>query len=193
MEEAPSPLLDEATRRSMGAAGGRIGKSGRLRLGRYRGVRRRPGQALLFSRDEHAAAGGASGHRARHRHRSGRADDPGGRRRGSLRSSRPTCSSTAGRSKAASMPRIRRAISCRRSDDWCDTGRRPRQRDGGITVRNDTGVAEGGEISIYYDPLIAKLITHGADARRRDRCAGRRARRLHDRGHPPQHSHFSPH
>jgi propionyl-CoA carboxylase alpha chain len=31
----------------------------------------------------------------------------------------------------------------------------------GITVRNDTGVDEGGEISIFYDPLIAKLITHG--------------------------------
>jgi propionyl-CoA carboxylase alpha chain len=31
---------------------------------------------------------------------------------------------------------------------------------GGLTVRNDTGVAEGGEISIYYDPMIAKLITH---------------------------------
>jgi len=30
----------------------------------------------------------------------------------------------------------------------------------GITVRNDTGVVEGGEISIYYDPLIAKLVTH---------------------------------
>jgi propionyl-CoA carboxylase alpha chain len=32
---------------------------------------------------------------------------------------------------------------------------------GGITVRNDTGVFEGGEISIYYDPMIAKLVTHG--------------------------------
>jgi propionyl-CoA carboxylase alpha chain len=31
----------------------------------------------------------------------------------------------------------------------------------GITVRNDTGVTEGGEISIYYDPMIAKLVTHG--------------------------------
>jgi propionyl-CoA carboxylase alpha chain len=27
-------------------------------------------------------------------------------------------------------------------------------------VRNDTGVYEGGEISIYYDPMIAKLVTH---------------------------------
>jgi len=30
----------------------------------------------------------------------------------------------------------------------------------GITVRNDTGVQEGGEIAIYYDPMIAKLVTH---------------------------------
>lgn len=30
----------------------------------------------------------------------------------------------------------------------------------GITVRNDTGVQEGGEISIHYDPMLAKLVTH---------------------------------
>jgi propionyl-CoA carboxylase alpha chain len=30
----------------------------------------------------------------------------------------------------------------------------------GVTVRNDTGVTEGGEISIYYDPMVAKLVTH---------------------------------
>ncbi|MDG2205153.1 MAG: acetyl/propionyl/methylcrotonyl-CoA carboxylase subunit alpha [Alphaproteobacteria bacterium] len=30
-------------------------------------------------------------------------------------------------------------------------------------VRVDTGVTEGGEISMYYDPMIAKLITFGAD------------------------------
>jgi propionyl-CoA carboxylase alpha chain len=33
----------------------------------------------------------------------------------------------------------------------------------GITVRNDTGVYEGGEISLYYDPMIAKLVTHAPD------------------------------
>ena len=32
----------------------------------------------------------------------------------------------------------------------------------GVTVRNDTGVFEGGEISVYYDPMIAKLVTHAA-------------------------------
>ncbi len=31
---------------------------------------------------------------------------------------------------------------------------------GGLTVRNDTGVTEGGEISMFYDPMIAKLVTH---------------------------------
>jgi propionyl-CoA carboxylase alpha subunit len=33
----------------------------------------------------------------------------------------------------------------------------------GVTVRNDTGVYEGGEISIHYDPMIAKLVTHAPD------------------------------
>jgi len=33
----------------------------------------------------------------------------------------------------------------------------------GVTVRNDTGVFEGGEISLYYDPMIAKLVTHAGD------------------------------
>src|SRR6476469_8771849 len=30
----------------------------------------------------------------------------------------------------------------------------------GITTRLDSGIEEGGEISVYYDPMIAKLITH---------------------------------
>ncbi len=31
------------------------------------------------------------------------------------------------------------------------------------TVRVDTGVQEGGEISVFYDPMIAKLCTYGKD------------------------------
>jgi len=33
----------------------------------------------------------------------------------------------------------------------------------GRVIRNDTGVEEGGEISMFYDPMIAKLCTWGAD------------------------------
>ncbi len=35
--------------------------------------------------------------------------------------------------------------------------------DNGAIIRNDTGVFEGGEISMYYDPMIAKLCTWGED------------------------------
>jgi len=37
------------------------------------------------------------------------------------------------------------------------------KRADGIVVRNDTGVFEGGEISMYYDPMIAKLCTWAPD------------------------------
>ena len=38
---------------------------------------------------------------------------------------------------------------------------RPPENDDGTRV--DTGVYEGGEVSMFYDPMIAKLITHGID------------------------------
>ena len=34
---------------------------------------------------------------------------------------------------------------------------------GGETVRIDTGVVEGSEVSIHFDPLIAKMVTHAGD------------------------------
>ena len=42
--------------------------------------------------------------------------------------------------------------------------RPPREENTGTaTVRCDTGVFEGAEIPVFYDPLIAKLVTHAAD------------------------------
>ncbi|MCZ7452091.1 acetyl/propionyl/methylcrotonyl-CoA carboxylase subunit alpha [Rhizobium rhizogenes] len=37
------------------------------------------------------------------------------------------------------------------------------ERENGTIIRNDTGVFEGGEISMYYDPMIAKLCSWGED------------------------------
>ncbi len=39
----------------------------------------------------------------------------------------------------------------------------PQASEDGSIVRVDTGVYEGGEISMYYDPMIAKLVTWGRD------------------------------
>ena len=98
-------------------------------------------------------------------------------------------------------PHLRRgprtATSCPRSAGWCATGRPQEGVAPGGTVRNDTGVFEGAEISMHYDPMIAKLVTHARHARGRHRPAGRRARRLrHRRGraqHPvPRRPHAAP-
>ncbi len=41
--------------------------------------------------------------------------------------------------------------------------RPPREgKDARGTIRNDTGVYEGAEISMFYDPMIAKLVSHAA-------------------------------
>ena len=42
-------------------------------------------------------------------------------------------------------------------------------------VRIDDGVAEGGEVSMFYDPMIAKLITWARPARRRSTARSRRS------------------
>ncbi|SVD17009.1 uncharacterized protein METZ01_LOCUS369863, partial [marine metagenome] len=32
-----------------------------------------------------------------------------------------------------------------------------------LGVRVDTGICEGGQVSLHYDPMVAKLVTHGPD------------------------------
>ncbi|MGH7475004.1 MAG: acetyl-CoA carboxylase biotin carboxylase subunit [Longimicrobiales bacterium] len=74
------------------------------------------------------------------------------------------------------------AIECRitSEDPWNgflpSTGRIERlELPAGPGVRWDGGVAEGGEISLYYDPLLGKLIAHGAT---REQAIDRMARAL---------------
>ena len=56
----------------------------------------------------------------------------------------------------------------------------------GITVRNDTGVQEGGEISIFYDPMDRQARHACSVARGRDRGAVAGSRCVLYRRHPPQ-------
>ena len=58
----------------------------------------------------------------------------------------------------------------------------------GITIRNDTGVQEGGEISIHYDPMIAKLVTHAPSRAAAIEAQSTALDCVLRRRHPAQHS-----
>jgi propionyl-CoA carboxylase alpha chain len=117
-------------------------------------------QGVLLPGNEHPPAGRTSGHRTDHRPRPGRADDPRRLRRKAAASPRPMSSSTAGRWNAGSTPKTRSAASCPPPVVWSSSSR-PRKPPT-PRVRVDTGVYDGGEISMFYDSMIAKLIVHGA-------------------------------
>ena len=75
------------------------------------------------------------------------------------------CRPAGTQSSAASTPRIRRTVSCRRPARCCSIASRP-----GPGIRVDSGVEEGGAIAVNYDPLLAKLIVSAET-----RAAGDRA------------------
>ena len=68
-------------------------------------------------------------------------------------------SCTVGRSRRASTPRIRGGGSCLRSAGWCITSGAGGRRHS----RRFAESIEGGEVSMFYDPMIAKLCAHGPD------------------------------
>ena len=55
------------------------------------------------------------------------------------------------------MPRILIVTSCLPLEDYQNI----LTPDHSENVRVDTGIREGSEVSMFYDPMIAKLITHG--------------------------------
>ena len=55
---------------------------------------------------------------------------------------------------------------------------------GGPGVRDDSGVYEGYEVPIHYDPLLSKLVAWGETRRGRDRADAPRARRVPRARHP---------
>jgi acetyl-CoA carboxylase biotin carboxylase subunit len=57
----------------------------------------------------------------------------------------------------------------------------------GRNVRDETGVYEGAEVSMFYDPMISKLSTWGANPRGGHRAHACGPGGVPHRGHPPQH------
>ena len=142
----PVAGADAGAARAHGRGGGRRGARRRLsqrRHGRVPARRRRRRRAVLLPRDEHAAAGRASGHRSGDRRRPGaRAaarSPPASRCRGR----RTRCRSAATRSSAASTPRIRRSGFLPQAGPLL-LYREP----SGPGIRVDSGVAEGGDVSV---------------------------------------------
>ncbi len=185
IEEAPAPGLDARHARAHGRGRGRRRARDRLRRRRHGRVHRRGRGRLLLHGDEHAPAGRASGDRDDHRPRSRRMAAARRRRASRCRCARTSSPSPAMRSRRASMPRTRRAISCRRPARCAICARPPRSR---ACARGHAACAQGDAISVHYDPMIAKLIAHGSGPRGRAPASRARARRLRDRGRADQSS-----
>jgi hypothetical protein len=124
---APAP---EADRGSAVAGGGRrdcarawarwrSGRQGhRLRRRGHAGIPARRRRPLLLHGDEHAAAGGAPGHRGHHRPGPGGAAAAGGRGRGAARGPARGAHTTATPSRCGCVPKTPPRASCRRAARW---------------------------------------------------------------------------
>ena len=161
IEEAPAPGMSADFARGHGQGRGRRRPGGPIPGRRHHRVHRRrrrrsQSRRLLVHGDEHAAAGRASGDRKRHRPRSGRMAVPRRRRRdaaaqagpGAARRSRGGGAALCGRSRAR-LPAVHR-----------QADRAALSASDGLRV--DSGVEAGDAVTPFYDPMIAKLIAHGA-------------------------------
>ena len=125
----------------------------------------------LLPRDEHAAAGRAPGHRAGDGRRPGQLPDPRSPRASRCPAARRTSPSAATPSSAASTPRTPTPASCRAPGSILAL-RTP----AGPGIRDDSGVYEGCEVPIDYDPLLSKLVAWGETAPGGDRAPAPRPR-----------------
>ena len=118
IEEAPSPAVGPELRARMSAAAVAAGRGAELRRRRHGRVPPGRGGRLLLPRGQHAAAGRAPGHRARHRAGPGRA--AAARRRGPRRFPRPRAGrrSAGTPSRRGCTPRTRRRASSRSPGRW---------------------------------------------------------------------------
>ena len=119
---------------------------------------------LLLPGDEHAAAGGAPGHRVRHRARPGRVAAARGRRPEPLPLTQDDIKAGDARPRhrgPACTPKTRTQGFAPQTGTvlhWRPTRRCSRRRAASID-----GIREGITVSPFYDAMVAKLIAHGRD------------------------------
>ena len=184
LEESPSPFLTPELRKAMGEAAVHGRARDRLRQRRHGGVHRRPGPArLLFHGDQHAPAGRASGDRTGHR--------PGPGRMAAARRRRRAAAAGAGRrsSQRGHAIEVRLYAEDPEAGFLPGSGKLERLRlpQPSPHVRIDSGVVEGDTVTIFYDPMIAKLIVFDVDRPARAGAVARGAGRMRHRRAEIQH------
>ena len=153
----PARRWTTSTRAALHAGRGPGRRGDRLHQRRHRRVPpgppgRRAGRVLL-PRGQHPPPGRAPGDRGRPGRRPGRAPARGGGRRLGARTRTRSDRCRATRSRPGSTPRTRRA------DFRPSTGTVHRFAVPG-RVRLDSSLDGGGEVTQFYDPMIAKVIAH---------------------------------
>ena len=142
-----------------GRGGNCRGASCRLSQRRHDRVSRRRDRrrgALLFSRDEHAPSGRTSGHRGGHGRRSRSRAIAGRHRASRLPWSRRSSPSVATRSNARVYAEDPSNGFLPQAGRLCSIASHPLPG-----IRIDTGVEEGTEVPVQYDPMLAKVIASG--------------------------------
>ena len=169
IEEAPSPLVErtpgmraklfEAARLAAEA----IGYTGAGTVEFMADEARR----LLLPRDEHPPAGRAPGHRGDHRPRPGRAAAATSPTAAAWRRNRLPHAGI--RSRRGSTPRTRPRAGSRRPGPIhrfdVPTARAEFGTLGHAGVRVDSGVVDGSVVSVFYDPMLAKVISYAPTRR----------------------------
>ena len=179
IEEAPGNGISPELREQMGAAAVAAARAVELRRRRHLRVPGRHARRLLLPRDEHARAGRARDHRGDHRRRHREGDDP----------RRPRASRSA---FAQEDLRISgHAIEARIYAEDPDNNFAPSPGEiVGLPARRRASACastaastRARRVTVYYDPMVAKLVVWGARPRRGDRPPAPRALGVRGEGH----------
>ena len=174
LEETPSPAVAPGDPRAASPTprSRSRGAVGYESAGTVRVPPRRPRRVLL-PRDEHPPPGRAPGHRAGHRPRPRRRPAPDRGRRAARASSRRDVTAERPRDRGPPLRRGRRG----RLPAGDRAGSRRCAGRPATGSASTPAIAAGDEVGGRFDPMLAKIVAHGADRPRGARPPDRRARR----------------